>query len=91
MSNLYFKYYDADLGDYTHECRLDSDEVKYMLGSIIYDYFFDNLKCTKEQKKLLKESIGDVLVNFEIEEKLAEDYRSDIDEYLFKHKLYEEI
>ena len=91
MFDMYFRYYDADLGKHTHECSLEYDEFKYMIGSIIYDYFFANLKCTKEQKKLLKESIGDVLVNFELENKVLENYRSDIDEYLFKHKLYEEI
>ena len=91
MDDIYFKYYDADLDKYTHECSLDYDEFKYMIGSIIYDYFFDNLKCTKEQKKLLKESIGEVLFNFEVDEMIIKDYRYDIDNFLFTHNLYREI
>lgn len=91
MIDFCFKYYDADLGKYTHECSLDYDKFKYMIGSIIYDYFFKNLNCTKEQKILLKESIGKVLVNFDLESKIIEDYRTDIDEYLFEHRFYEEM
>lgn len=86
-----FRYYDAELGKNTHECILDSDEYKLMLGSIIYDNYVKNLNCTKQQKAILKESIGEVFYEFDVDGKILEDYRDDIDSYLFKHKLYEEI
>ncbi len=89
--DMVFKYYDTDLGRNTHECILDSDEYKFMLGSVVYDMYFKNLNCTKEQKVALRESLGEVLYEFDNDGRILEDYRDDIDSYLFKHKHYEEI
>ncbi len=91
MDKICLRYYDADLGKCTHVCNLDLDKFKAMLGCIVYDYYFDKLKCSNEQKQFLQESLGQVMYDFDNDGNIVEEYREDIDYYLFKYKLYEKI
>lgn len=90
-----FNYYDADLGDYTHYCRLDQKQYQDMFVAIIYEAYFWRLDIKdKEQIKKIKNCIYEFVSNFDMfydsdfEKWFEDNYREEINEYLFRNDLY---